>query len=121
MALTEGRHAGEFILSEANGNRSRDNVIIVSGENLVAGTVLGKITASGKYAAYDNEAGTGIQTAAGILMEATDASGGDVVAAAIVRDAEVIADALTYAVGNSGGDETAAIADLKSLGIIVRS
>ena len=28
MALNEGQHTGEFILSEANGNRSRDNVTV---------------------------------------------------------------------------------------------
>ena len=37
---TEGRHAGEFILSEANGNRSRETIIIASGRSLPAGTVI---------------------------------------------------------------------------------
>lgn len=41
-ALTEGKHAGEFILSEAEGSRSRENVTVLSGENLKAGHVLGR-------------------------------------------------------------------------------
>ena len=44
MALTETRHAAEFVLSEASGNRSRDAITIVSGAGIVrAGTVVGKI------------------------------------------------------------------------------
>lgn len=38
----EGKHAGEFILSEANGDRSRENITVLSGENLKAGHVLGR-------------------------------------------------------------------------------
>jgi head decoration protein D len=44
MALTETRHAAEFVLSEASGNRSRDPITIVSGAGVVrAGTVIGRI------------------------------------------------------------------------------
>lgn len=42
--FTEGKHPGEFIMSEASRARSRDNIIIVSGSGVVkAGTVLGKV------------------------------------------------------------------------------
>jgi hypothetical protein len=41
-ALTEGKYSGEFILSEAKGGRSRDNVVVLSGQNLKAGRVLGR-------------------------------------------------------------------------------
>lgn len=48
MALTETTHAGGFIISEANGNRSRENGTLNSGQNCVAGEVLGRImTAAG--------------------------------------------------------------------------
>lgn len=40
--LTEGQHAGEFIVSEANGWRSRDRVTVAEGENLKAGAVVGR-------------------------------------------------------------------------------
>ena len=46
MALTEGKHSGEFILSEANYDRSREEVTIVSGQDLTACKVLGKITSA---------------------------------------------------------------------------
>ena len=114
---TEGKHAGEFLLSEANGQRSRANVTIVSGQNLSAGAVLGKVTASGKYKAYDDGAGTGEQTAVAILLDNVDASLGDVEAAAFVRDCEVNGEEIAFA---SGVDEAGAIVDLASVGIIVR-
>jgi hypothetical protein len=114
--FTEGKHAGEFLISEANGTRSRLNVTIASGEDLVAGQVVGKITSGGKYAAYDNGAGDGTEVAAGILLDNVDATDGDVEAVVIVRDAEVNGECLTYL---TGADETAGEADLLALGIVV--
>lgn len=44
---TEGVHAGEFLLSEANGSRSRENIVVAAGSGKVAaGTLLAKITAA---------------------------------------------------------------------------
>lgn len=47
-------------------------------DKLSAGTVLGKITASGKYGPYDDSAADGRQTAVGILGEDVDATSSDV-------------------------------------------
>ncbi|MCD6432958.1 MAG: head decoration protein [Sulfurimonas sp.] len=55
-----------------------DSVTIISGENLVRGAVLGKITASGKYNLSLSAAGDGSETAYSILAEDCNASGGDV-------------------------------------------
>lgn len=41
--LTEGQHAGEFLVSDS-GTRSREAVTVLSGEDLSAGAVLGKVT-----------------------------------------------------------------------------
>lgn len=38
--FTEARHAGEFILSEASGKRSRENVAIAASQEIAAGTLL---------------------------------------------------------------------------------
>lgn len=43
MALNEEQHKGEFIVTEANGNLSRDLITVVSGQNLKAGHVIGRI------------------------------------------------------------------------------
>lgn len=51
MAIqTERRYAGEFILSEAAGYRSRDEAVIAPNQTLKAGQVLGQITQGTKTA-----------------------------------------------------------------------
>ena len=82
---TETRHTAGFIVSEANGFRSRETYTIRSGQNLTAGTVIG-LHGSGDYAAFDN---SNPAVAHGILIEDCDASGGAKSAAVLVRDAEV--------------------------------
>ena len=63
MALTETKHAGGFILSEANGNRSRENGILNSGQNCVAGEVLGRImTAAGEKISGTGDGAVGAVT-----------------------------------------------------------
>lgn len=54
-----------------------DAMAIAPSLTLVAGTVLGKITATSKGAAYNNALSTGVETAVAILVydTATDASG----------------------------------------------
>ena len=118
--LTESNHAGEHLISEASGTRSRDAVTILSGQTLVAGTVLGRVTASGKYAAHDPAASDGTQAAAAVLYAAVDASAGDVGGTITARDAEVDSASLTWAAGISVPNKSAAIAALAALGIIVR-
>lgn len=119
--LTEKHHVGGFLISEADGHYSRDNVTMDASiaTALEPGTVLGKITATGKWVAYDNQAGDGSQAAAGILYGAVPVTSADQVAVAIVRVAEVNGDELVWP-GGSPTDQTAGIADLKALGIIVR-
>lgn len=59
--LTEGKHAAEFLVSEAAGTRSRERITVLSGETLVGGTVLGKVTvgAATPTAFAGNAANTG--------------------------------------------------------------
>lgn len=118
--LTEGQHAGEFIVSEANKTRSRDPITVAAGQNLKAGAVLGKITASGEYAAYNPAGVDGTETAAGVLYDAVDASAAAAPGVAIVRDAEVNKGELVFADGTAQADIDAAIAELAAVGIIAR-
>lgn len=114
---------GAFIKSEGNGDISREAVTIVSGAGaLLAGTVLGKITASGKYKPYDDDAADGTQTAVAILYADVDATSADVKATVIARNAEVWQERLVWgAAVTTAGEKTNAYADLATLGIIVRS
>lgn len=43
QTFTEARHPGEFLLSEAEGRRSRDNGVIAINQTIVPGTVLGAL------------------------------------------------------------------------------
>ena len=51
--LAEGKHTGEFMVSQANGARSRGTGTVLSGQTLVVGELVGIETASGKYVAYN--------------------------------------------------------------------
>ena len=101
---TEVQHTASFIVSEANGNRSRETYTIKSGQDLAAGTVIG-LHSGGDYAAYDN---SDPAVAHGILIEATDASSAATDAAILVRDAEVVEAEVT-------GEDATAKTDLPTI------
>lgn len=120
--FTEDRHAAEFILSEASGQRSRDNGTLAMGQNLKAGTPLmddgtGKLVA---FQANTNTAGALETDAAGILIAPCDATDADTAVAYIARDAEVNGNLLEYDDTTNGGEVALTNASLKLLGIIVR-
>lgn len=57
---TEAVHACEFLVSEASGSRSREVVTVLSGQDLVAGQVLGKVAVgTASSAAYSGNTGNG--------------------------------------------------------------
>lgn len=57
--LTEGKHAGEFLISEASGHRSREEITVASGADLSPCTVLGKGTSGTVGAAVADGGNTG--------------------------------------------------------------
>lgn len=128
MTLTEGKYTAEFLLSEAPGTLSRDNVTVTvaASTKLEAGHVLAKLTATGKYVEYDNAGTDGSQVAAGILFSSPldnseNLAAADFSAVVINLNAEVRYDDLTWFSGASAGDKSAAVADLEALGIKARS
>lgn len=118
--LTEGRYAGEHLISEASGTRSRDVVTLVVGQNLPAGAVLGKITASGKHTLLAPAATDGSEVAAAVLFAPVNASAADKAAVVTARDTEVHGACLTWPAGIDAGDKAGATAELKALGIVIR-
>jgi len=88
---TEGRHAGEFFLSEADGSLSRDNIKIPAGTGKIeTGTVLGKITANGKFVPHNPGATDGSQTAKAIILHNVEVPDDeDLEVAAFTRNCEV--------------------------------
>lgn len=118
--LQEQWHNGGFIVSEANGHQSRDTVTLTGGTKVLAGTVLGMVTASGKFEPLNLSASDGSQTPAGILYGTRDATSADVQAVAMTRNCEVNASELIWPAGITGSQITTEIAALKTLGIIAR-
>jgi hypothetical protein len=212
--IAEGRHAAEFLISEAQGTRSREVVTLATGNDLEAGAVLGRIpagtagvpvktgtgngtmtmdvttpvlfngktgtytatcvaaasnsgtfrvedpdglvlgdvvvgatfadgikfviadgatdfivgdkftvavvVAQGEYTELDPTATDGSQIASAVLFAAVDATAADRAAVVIKRDAEVAAHALGWNEAVTTDQKTAAIAQLNTLGIVVR-
>ena len=123
--LTKGKASAAFIVSESNGYRSRDDVTVTvpAATTYAAGTILGKITASGKYVRHAAGATDGSEDEAGVLYETlanTTVSAVDSESVSFARDAEVNGSELTYEVGADAAQITASNLALKALGIIVR-
>lgn len=110
---TEGRHAGEHLLSEGNGEISREGIVLAAGPMLPAGQVLALKTATGEYVAYKKGEAGGVGTAAGILFAPKPESATPQRAVAHVRNCEVAQVCLT-------GLDDKAIADLAARSVIVR-
>ena len=131
--LQNHTRAGGFLQSEANGFLSRDKVTLEGGTGgagkVYAGTILGIVSANGKYLPWNPGAGDGSQTAKAILFDDVDATAGDLLVAVISRDAEVRqADLLYYPstanppVSQANGTQIGnANTSLAGVNIIVRS
>lgn len=111
---TEGVHAGEVLLSEANGTRSREEITLAATTVVLpAGQLLGKVTATGLYAPYAPAATDGTEVVGAVLYAPVGSSTAEQRALGIVRDAEVKRALLT-------GLDAAGEADLLALGIVCR-
>lgn len=111
----------EFLISEANGHLSREQVTLLAAQgDLLAGTVMAKVTATGKYIPYDDDlngttAGAGI--AAGILCYPAANNAADQIVTIIARQAEVRLAMLQWEASNDAGEKTAGLVELNALGI----
>lgn len=117
---TEQNTIGDVILWEEDGHYSREVVTIASGADLKIGSVLGKITANGKYALSAPGASDGSEDPVAILITDADAASADVTnAIVIVREARAIRAGLIFhsTIDNETKRNTA-VAALKALGVI---
>ncbi|CAO4171010.1 head decoration protein [Methylorubrum extorquens] len=123
MALLETAIvASDWLKDEADAYASRDTAIINSGAGkLASGTVLAKLTATGKYVPAAAAGSDGSQTAAAILVFPVDATGADAKAVIVSRRATVSHAGLIYgATINDATKRAAANGQLAATGIIVR-
>lgn len=112
-------HSGAYLGESAALNIVNEEIIVASGAGvLAAGTVLGKITASGKYVLHDAALVNGAEAAAAILFHPVDATSADVRTVGTVNGpATIFEPYLTYKSGISAGDKTAARAALRAKGL----
>lgn len=121
--FTEGPHAGNYIADEVSINLSRAPIVVASGAGVVLpGTVLGRITATGKYVPMPAVAATtpdGSETAAAILFDRVDATSADANAVATTTLTAVNAGDLIWPDGITENAKATAIATLEALQIRV--
>jgi len=119
--ITEGLNLGDLLKYEAPNLYSRDQITVGAGQNLPLGTVVGLVTATGKLKQIDPSATDGSQYTAGVLMQAVDATLIDREDGLMLARHAIVADhALAWPAAITSAEKLAAIAQLKSLGVLVR-
>jgi Bacteriophage lambda head decoration protein D len=123
--FNEPIHPFEFLVSESDAGVSRDSIVIASGSGVLqAGSVLGKVTTSGKYKLAPATGTDGSQVAVAILGSQVDATLNDVKAVAITCIAQVKKDSLKYdpsvSADTTGAALLSKVADLNKVFIKLR-
>jgi hypothetical protein len=123
--FNENYYAGAFLVSQANGFRSRDSGVIknAGGTDLVlqGGLVLATLSADGSLVPYDNAGTDGSEAATGILYAPVVVpAGGQKAVTVVSRHAEVNAAELRWDAAVDSAGKTAGLADLLAKGIVAR-
>ena len=120
--LTEQPSMGDVLKYEVNPNYSREVITQLQGQPYPVGSVLGKITASGKYTLSPATGADGSQVASAVLLYAVDATLADAVGIVIARGPSIVSRAgLAYeGTVNDAAKITAKIGQLAAVGIIAR-
>ncbi|MBT2748350.1 MULTISPECIES: head decoration protein [unclassified Lysobacter] len=119
--VQEGLNLGDLLKFEADNLYSRDQVIVVAGQVLQLGQVVGRITASGEVAALDPAATDGREAAAGVaiapISTTTEPSPDGLI---VARHATVADHALVWPRAVTPEQRAAAVAQLRDHGVLVR-
>ena len=118
--LSEGRHAGEFILSEANGQRSRAGAVILGPAVIRAGMVLKKVAATTDVVEHYVAGGAGEGDAIAIYS-LTTITGENGAIAILNADCEVNGHCLEFFSGATDPQKVTVMAALATKGILVRN
>ena len=119
----EGRHPSSFIAYEGSGWFSREKLAVAPNQTLVAGQVVGKVrreSGADEVVALNLSGTDGSQIAAGVLVYSVTTDGStEKEVAVLVRHAEVRTSHLTWPVGITDTQKTAAVKQLRAAGIQV--
>ena len=124
--LTKGTQIGDLLKYELNGSYNRETVTLKAGTNYALGSVLGKITASGKYRlspAAQVVGDEGAETAIAVLIEPVDATGGDMTGLVAARGPIIVSkDALVFdATVDLAAEKVAKHTQLAAAGLVPRT
>jgi hypothetical protein len=123
--LTMSPTLGDLLKFELNGSYSRETVTLKSGTSYALGSVLGKITASGKYRlspVAEVTGDEGAETAVAVLIGAVDATGGEKTGLVVARGPVIVSKAALVfdASVDLTAEKTAKHAQLSAVGIVPR-
>lgn len=116
--LTEGNRLSDVLAWEQENLYSREKITILSGQVLAVGQVVGQVSASGKYVAFNQDATDGSQIPAGIVIADYDATGADIAGVIIARDAILRPSGLVWPSDIETAEKEAAMAVLEEAGIL---
>lgn len=121
MATMNKRPGDVFKYLEGEANYSTDaGTLTATASALQAGTVLGTVTASGKYSIHDPAAADGTEVASAVLYRFADVSVADQSVVVVRRHAIAAAAELAWIAGISAPQKAAALAALEARGIVAR-
>ena len=120
--LQQPATTGDVLKYEVNPNFTRETVTLLAGTAYPVGSVLGRITASGKYKLATSGGSDGAQTAGAVLLYAVDATLADAVGIVVARGPSIVSRAsLAYdATVDDGAKITTKLGQLAAIGIIAR-
>ena len=120
--LTQPPSMGDVLKYEVNPNYTRETITLLAGAAYPVGSVLGRITASGKYKLATSGGSDGAQTAAAVLVFAVYATLADAVGLVVARGPAIVSRAaLTYDASVDDGTKiTTKIGQLAAAGIVAR-
>lgn len=119
--IVQGPNLGDLLKYETPNLYSREQANVAAGQNLVLGTVVGKLTSNEKLVALDPDAHDGSEIAAGVLGVDIDATLIDNnYGFYIARDAIVASVAVVWPAGITAAQKATAKDQLQTLGILIR-
>ena len=120
--LTQPPTMGDVLKYEVNPNYTREVITLLQGMPYPVGSVLGRITASGKYKLATSGGSDGAQTASAVLLYAVDATLSDAEGIVVTRGPAIVSRAgLAYdATVDDGSKITTKMSQLAAVGIIAR-
>lgn len=124
-ALTMSPTLGDLLKYELNSSYSREAVTLKAGTNYAQGSVLGKITATGKYRlspAAQVVGDEGAETAVAVLIEAVDATAADKTGLIVARGPAIVSKAALVfdASVDQAAEKAANHSQLAAAGIVPR-